>query len=77
MSVGQPTASVQEQKIISVLGRFIGSSVEKISSWSSIYELGLDSISVIAFSRCLREAGFSQAQPSIVMKCKSDIPGAG
>ncbi|KAJ6168553.1 hypothetical protein N7497_001396 [Penicillium chrysogenum] len=68
MSVGQPTDSVQEQKIISVLARFIGSSAEKVSSWSSIYELGLDSISVIAFSRCLREAGFSQAQPSIVMK---------
>ncbi|KAJ6180280.1 hypothetical protein N7519_010741 [Penicillium mononematosum] len=68
MGVGQPTDSVQEQKIISVLAKFIGSSVEKISSWSSIYELGLDSISVIAFSRCLREAGFSQAQPSIVMK---------
>ncbi|CAG8889549.1 unnamed protein product [Penicillium egyptiacum] len=68
MSVGQPTASVQEQNIISVLERFIGSSVEKISSWSSIYELGLDSISVIAFSRSLREAGFSQAQPSIIMK---------
>ncbi|CAI7665164.1 unnamed protein product [Penicillium glandicola] len=68
MSVGQPTDSVQEQKIISVLADFIGSSEEKISSWSSIYELGLDSISVIAFSRSLREAGFSQAQPSIIMK---------
>ncbi|KGO65084.1 AMP-dependent synthetase/ligase [Penicillium expansum] len=67
MSVGQPADSVQEQKIISILARFIGSS-EKISSWSSIYELGLDSISVIAFSRSLREAGFSQAQPSIIMK---------
>ncbi|KAJ5365051.1 AMP-dependent synthetase/ligase [Penicillium concentricum] len=68
MSVGQPTDSVHEQKIISVLARFIGSSEGKVSSWSSIYELGLDSISVIAFSRSLREAGFSQAQPSIIMK---------
>ncbi|KAI3109232.1 hypothetical protein CBS147333_5862 [Penicillium roqueforti] len=68
MSVSQSTDSVQEQKIISVLARFIGSSEEKISSWSSIYELGLDSISVIAFSRSLREAGFSQAQPSTIMK---------
>ncbi|KAG0156567.1 hypothetical protein PDIDSM_3748 [Penicillium digitatum] len=56
LSAGQPTDSFQEQKIISVLARFIGSSREKISSWSSIYELGLDSISVIAFSRSLREA---------------------
>ncbi|KAJ5503068.1 AMP-dependent synthetase/ligase [Penicillium fimorum] len=68
MSVGQPTDSVHEQKIMSVLARFLGSSEGKISSWSSIYELGLDSISVIAFSRSLREAGFSQAQPSIIMK---------
>ncbi|KGO64994.1 AMP-dependent synthetase/ligase [Penicillium italicum] len=68
MSVGQPTDSVQEQKIISTLAKFIGSSEDTISSWSSIYELGLDSISVIAFSRSLREAGFSQAQPSIIMK---------
>lgn len=77
MSVGQPTDSVQEQKIISLLARFIGSSEEKISSWSSIYELGLDSISVIAFSKSLREAGFSQAQPSIVMKRKSEVSGVG
>ncbi|KAJ5170685.1 uncharacterized protein N7500_003468 [Penicillium coprophilum] len=68
MSVGQPTGSVQEQKIISVLARFIGVSEGQISSYSSIYELGLDSISVIAFSRSLREAGFSQAQPSVIMK---------
>lgn len=70
MTAGQSTNSVQEQKIMSVLAKFTGS-VEKISSWSSIFELGLDSISVIAFSRSLREAGFSQAQPSTIMKRKS------
>jgi amino acid adenylation domain-containing protein len=68
LSVDQPTDSVQERNIIAVLAKFIGFTDEKISSWSSIYELGLDSISVIAFSRRLREAGFSQAQPSIIMK---------
>ena len=68
LSVDQPTDSAQERKIIAVLTKFIGSTDEKISSWSSIYELGLDSISVIAFSRSLREAGFSRAQPSIIMK---------
>ncbi|KAK9848893.1 AMP-dependent synthetase/ligase [Penicillium brevicompactum] len=67
LSIDKPTDSAHELKIIDVLTRFIGSS-EKISSWSSIYELGLDSISVIAFSRSLREAGFSQAQPSVIMK---------
>ncbi|KAJ5446078.1 AMP-dependent synthetase/ligase [Penicillium cf. griseofulvum] len=68
MSAGQPADSVQEQKIMCVLAKFIGSSEREISSCSSIYELGLDSISVIAFSRSLREAGFSQAQPSVIMK---------
>lgn len=77
MSAGQPTDSVQEQKIISVLARFIDSSEKKISSSSSIYELGLDSISVIAFSKSLREARFSQAQPSIIMKRKSEVSGIG
>ncbi|KAJ5543007.1 hypothetical protein N7461_009010 [Penicillium sp. DV-2018c] len=68
MGVGQPADSVQERQIISVLAEFIGSPEVQISSGSSIYELGLDSISVIAFSRSLRETGFSQAQPSIIMK---------
>ncbi|KAJ5788123.1 hypothetical protein N7457_003113 [Penicillium paradoxum] len=66
-TINESANSAQEHKIISVLARFVGST-EKISSWSSIFELGLDSISVIAFSRNLREAGFSQAQPSIIMK---------
>ncbi|KAJ5888793.1 AMP-dependent synthetase/ligase [Penicillium taxi] len=60
--------NVRENEIISVLAKFVGSADSSISSWSSIYELGLDSISVIAFSRSLREAGFTQAQPSLVMK---------
>jgi amino acid adenylation domain-containing protein len=68
LSADQPTDSAQERDIIAALAKFIGSSDENMSSWSSIYELGLDSISVIAFSRSLREAGFSQAQPSIIMK---------
>ncbi|CAG7931892.1 unnamed protein product [Penicillium olsonii] len=67
LTVDQPTGSAQEGKILQVLTKFIGST-ETISPSSSIYELGLDSISVIAFSRSLREAGFSQAQPSIIMK---------
>jgi amino acid adenylation domain-containing protein len=68
MGVDLPKDNALEQQIVSVLATFIGSSDAEISSWSSIYELGLDSISVIAFSRSLREAGFSQAQPSIIMK---------
>ena len=70
-AVNQPTKSAQEEKIIAVLTKFLGSTQSTISSWSSIYELGLDSISVIGFSRNLREAGFPQAQPSLIMTRKS------
>ncbi|KAJ5310521.1 uncharacterized protein N7443_002982 [Penicillium atrosanguineum] len=68
MTVDGSKRTEQEGRIISILAKFIGSTDGAISSWSSIYELGLDSISVISFSRSLREAGFSQAQPSLIMK---------
>ncbi|KAJ5707230.1 hypothetical protein N7488_007031 [Penicillium malachiteum] len=68
MTTSQPMKGGQEEEIIAVLGKFLGSNESDISAWSSIYELGLDSISVIAFSRSLREAGFPQAQPSLIMK---------
>lgn len=70
MSANRATDTPQEQKIISALTDFIGPSCGTISSWSSIYELGLDSISIISFSRYLKEAGFAQAQPSLIMKCE-------
>ncbi|KAJ6123272.1 hypothetical protein N7512_005737 [Penicillium capsulatum] len=68
MTVDQTAKSAREEEIVAVLAKFIGTAESAISSWSSIYELGLDSISVITFSRDLREAGFPQAQPSLVMK---------
>ncbi|KAJ5918982.1 hypothetical protein N7466_009925 [Penicillium verhagenii] len=68
MAASQTVKSEGEEKIISVLSRFLGSTDLLISSWSSIYELGLDSISVISFSRTLRESGFPHAQPSLIMK---------
>ncbi|KAJ5660247.1 hypothetical protein N7507_006698 [Penicillium longicatenatum] len=68
MVVNQAPKSACEEDIIAVLSDFIGSTDLVISSWSSIYELGLDSISVISFSRNLREAGFPNAQPSLIMK---------
>lgn len=74
MSVDRSVKTECEGKIISVLAEFIGSPGSALSSWSSIYELGLDSISVISFSRSLREAGFSQAQPSLIMKRKPKTP---
>jgi len=70
MIVDRTTKTSQEEKIISILAKFIGSPESSISSWSSIYELGLDSISVLSFARSLREAGFPRAQPSLIMKRK-------
>lgn len=60
----------EEQRIMSVLSKFIGSTEGEFMPWTSIYELGLDSISVISFSRRLKDAGFAQAQPSLIMKSK-------
>ncbi|GAD98283.1 nonribosomal siderophore peptide synthase, putative [Paecilomyces variotii No. 5] len=70
-SLSKDVADVDHEtlkKVISVLSGFLGVTPEEISSDSSIYELGLDSISVISFGRALREAGFSQAHPSVIMK---------
>jgi amino acid adenylation domain-containing protein len=71
LTIDRFTKSEHEDKIISILAKIIGATNEAISSWSSIYELGLDSISVITFSRTLRESGFPHAQPSLIMKRQS------
>lgn len=68
MTIDRAKKGAREVEIISILAKFVGLEESAISSWSSIYELGLDSISVISLSRSLREAGFPQAQPSLVMK---------
>ncbi|KAJ5777126.1 hypothetical protein N7520_000372 [Penicillium odoratum] len=68
MATNQTVKDAREDEIIAALSNFIGSTDSAISSWSSIYELGLDSISVISFSRTLRDSGFPHAQPSLIMK---------
>ncbi|EAW06285.1 nonribosomal siderophore peptide synthase SidC [Aspergillus clavatus NRRL 1] len=60
--------SDEEKKIRSVLAKFIETEESEIQPWSSIYELGLDSISVISFTRRLKDAGFHQAHPAMIMK---------
>ncbi|KAF3891439.1 hypothetical protein GY631_4966 [Trichophyton interdigitale] len=57
--------------IIPILSKFTKLEEKTISSSSNIFELGLDSILVISFSRALREAGFPAAHPSVVMKCST------
>ncbi|EDN10967.1 predicted protein [Histoplasma mississippiense (nom. inval.)] len=54
--------------IMALVSKVTGVEVSAISPWSSIFELGLDSISAISFSRILRDSGFKAAQPSLLMK---------
>jgi amino acid adenylation domain-containing protein len=60
----------RESAIISVLAKMTGSDPTAISPRSSIFELGLDSISVISLARSLKDAGFHAVQPSLVMESK-------
>jgi len=62
--------SQEEQKIRTVLAKMVQVDEHSISKSSSIFELGLDSISVIGFSRELRNAGLSNVEASLVMKSK-------
>ncbi|KAK2807041.1 NRPS [Emmonsiellopsis sp. PD_5] len=54
--------------IMSLVSKMTGTDISTISPWSSIFALGLDSISAITFSRLLRDSGFKSAQPSLLMK---------
>ncbi|KAI9659863.1 MAG: NRPS [Bathelium mastoideum] len=57
-----------EEKISTIFAGFLSIAVEEISPDTSIFELGLDSISAIRFTRVLRDAGFGNVTVSIVMK---------
>ncbi|TKA79010.1 hypothetical protein B0A49_02271 [Cryomyces minteri] len=57
-----------EKEVCSVLSEMLSIENTAISKSSSIFQLGLDSISVIGFARRLREAGFGGAHTSLVMK---------
>jgi amino acid adenylation domain-containing protein len=61
------TMSRTEQKISDVLQTFLSIGVETIHPSSNIFELGMDSISVIGFTRALKASGFRSAQPSTIM----------
>jgi amino acid adenylation domain-containing protein len=61
------TKSPIETKIAVVLQRFLSISIDDIHPQSNIFELGMDSISIIAFARALKTSGFSNAQSSTVM----------
>jgi acyl-coenzyme A synthetase/AMP-(fatty) acid ligase len=63
----QSKLSPTEKGIVSALTNIISVTSEDIRSHSNIFELGLDSITVIRFARALKNSGFSRAQPSTIM----------
>jgi amino acid adenylation domain-containing protein len=63
--------SNDERKIGKVLQDMLQTSADDIKRTSSVFELGLDSISVIGFCRSLKQAGFPNATASVVMKNSS------
>ena len=65
---GENEMTQDEQKIADLISEISPHDGGRINRVSSIFELGLDSISVIAFSSALREKGFKGAHPSLVMR---------
>ena len=60
-----------EERIVNLLAIATDSEVNSVTRNSSIFQLGLDSISVVNFARSLKEAGFPNAQVSVVMQSTS------
>lgn len=60
--------SVGEKRIVDILSSFTGYEWDQIKRNSSILRIGLDSISVVRFSRALKDAGFANAQVGTVMQ---------
>ncbi|KAF8539319.1 hypothetical protein BDD12DRAFT_882702 [Trichophaea hybrida] len=57
-----------EQRLRSVLVDITKLEASKISRSSTIFELGLDSVSVVGLARRLKKSGFNAATPSLVMQ---------
>jgi amino acid adenylation domain-containing protein len=60
--------SVTGTRIAKVLVTMQVVDVDRVTSDSSIFELGIDSISVLRFSRALRNGGFANASPSLILR---------
>ncbi|KAH0564856.1 non-ribosomal peptide synthetase nps2 [Trichoglossum hirsutum] len=68
--LGRPSTG-REAEFLKVLSEVVGVSHKDIDATSNIFELGVDSISVIRLARLLKKTGFRNAQVSVVMKSKS------
>ncbi|KAK4119059.1 hypothetical protein N657DRAFT_582453 [Parathielavia appendiculata] len=60
--------STVEAKVAKALGTMQGIGMNSITPESSIFELGIDSISVLRFSRALKKDGFPHASPSLILQ---------
>ncbi|KAF2444764.1 nonribosomal peptide synthetase-like protein 2 [Karstenula rhodostoma CBS 690.94] len=71
-SSGTPTKdgkwSRQEEKVRHILKEAMGTVGDDFSKDVSFFELGMDSISVIGVSRALKQAGYTHATASIILK---------
>lgn len=64
----EPSWSESEKRIVDILSSLTGCECGEIKRNASILRIGLDSISVVGFSRALKDAGFANAQVGTVMQ---------
>ncbi|ORY61727.1 amino acid adenylation domain-containing protein [Pseudomassariella vexata] len=57
-----------EPHLARVLAEVTGTEASEIKKGNTIFDLGIDSISVIKLARCLQAAGFSRSNPSAILR---------
>lgn len=60
-------SNVVEPKLLKIIADFSDVKVTDISPQTSVFELGLDSISAVALSGLLRKSGYDNANPSLIL----------
>lgn len=71
---GTQSLTRTERIIAEAISQVARVEMDDIRRTSSIFELGIDSISVIALSRALRHHGLPTSEPAVVMKSKRNEP---
>ena len=66
-------AHVIDKRIIDLIVATTGYEASSINRHSNIFRLGVDSISIVGFTRKLKEVGFHSAQISMVMQSTSHL----
>lgn len=59
-----------EQRVREILANFTGLQASEIKRSSTVFELGLDSVSVVGLARRLKKEGFFASTVSLVMQCR-------